>query len=106
MLVPCVRPSSRSHPVDLDDEKVRPSAAPQGKSKDVAALKEKQAEELPPAPQESEPPAPNGIRILPPPARSLGLVANNTDVLDTDVSVRPSLHPWNAYVRLEDPRYS
>ena len=42
----------------------------------------------------------------PPPARSLSLVANNTDVLDTDVSVRPSLHPWNACVRLEDPRYS
>ena len=60
VLVPCVGPSSRAHPVDLDEKPKAPPPAPaKPVPKDAAptpsALKEKQAEELPPAPQ--EPPA-------------------------------------------------
>ncbi|OJT10270.1 hypothetical protein TRAPUB_13224 [Trametes pubescens] len=62
VLVPCVGPSSRAHPVDVDEKRPTDQAPPSpSKTNDAStsALKEKQAakeaEDLPPAPQEAQP---------------------------------------------------
>ncbi|KAH9942434.1 NIF-domain-containing protein [Epithele typhae] len=62
VLVPCVGPSSRAHPIDMDEKPVAAPAPPPAQAKDgvSAALQEKQAEELPPAPKEPAGPTPNG----------------------------------------------
>ncbi|KAI0675191.1 HAD-like domain-containing protein [Trametes maxima] len=59
VLVPCVGPSSRAHPIDVDEKRPSEQAPPSpSKTNDASssALKEKQAakeaEDLPPAPQE------------------------------------------------------
>ncbi|KAH9847158.1 NIF-domain-containing protein [Lenzites betulinus] len=61
VLVPCVGPSSRAHPVDVDEKRPEEQALPSSSNTNDAstsALKEKQAakeaEELPPAPQETQ----------------------------------------------------
>ncbi|KAL1939929.1 hypothetical protein VTO73DRAFT_9629 [Trametes versicolor] len=62
VLVPCVGPSSRAHPIDVDEKRPTDQAPPSpSKTNDAStsALKEKQAakeaEDLPPAPQEPHP---------------------------------------------------
>lgn len=62
VLVPCVGPSSRAHPIDVDEKRPTDQAPPSpSKTNDAStsALKEKQAakeaEDLPPAPQEAHP---------------------------------------------------
>lgn len=62
VLVPCVGPSPRAHDVDVDEKRPADQASPPpSKTNDAStsALKEKQAakeaEDLPPAPQESQP---------------------------------------------------
>ncbi|KAI0355592.1 NIF-domain-containing protein [Trametes cingulata] len=61
VLVPCVGPSSRAHPIDVDEKRPTGQAPPSPSKTNTAsssALKEKQAakeaEELPPAPQEPQ----------------------------------------------------
>ncbi|KAI0645586.1 HAD-like domain-containing protein [Trametes meyenii] len=91
VLVPCVSPSSRAHPVDVDEKRPSEQAPPSpSKTNDASssALKEKQAakeaEELPPAPQEHpEHPAdaaPNGAETS---ARGAG----------TSAEIPPPLQP-------------
>ncbi|RPD57619.1 NIF-domain-containing protein [Lentinus tigrinus ALCF2SS1-7] len=56
VLVPCVGPSSRAHPIDLDEKAQVPPQSSKSRDAASAGLKEKQEakelEELPPAPQE------------------------------------------------------
>ncbi|KAI0769736.1 HAD-like domain-containing protein [Trametes elegans] len=65
VLVPCVGPSSRAHPVDVDEKRPAEQAlpAPSGTNDaSTSASKEKEGKELPPAPQEQDeaPAAPAG----------------------------------------------
>ncbi|KAI0744170.1 HAD-like domain-containing protein [Daedaleopsis nitida] len=78
VLVPCVGPSSRAHTIDLDDEKGKSSSSKANDS--TSGLKEKQAakeaEDLPPAPQET---TPNGAQAstsdaeIPPPLQPIDI---------------------------------
>ncbi|KAI0630241.1 HAD-like domain-containing protein [Trametes polyzona] len=58
VLVPCVGPSSRAHPIDVDEKRPTTQAPPPpSKTNDpsTSALKEKQEEALPPPPPEQPP---------------------------------------------------
>lgn len=100
VLVPCVGPSSRAHPIDLHEKDVAPAPhapAPAKTNGEVTnGLKEKQAakeaEELPPAPEQQEPAA-GGAPSTP----------NDAQASTSAQEIPPPLQPIDIPPPAEDP---
>ena len=89
VLVPCVGPSSRAHPIDLDEKAQVPPQTSKPRDTPSAGLKEKQEakelEELPPAPQDP------------------GVTPTDAQASTSDAEIPPPLQPIDIPQQLDDP---